>query len=193
MSESNYRLLLTGVLFTMGFMFVLTRSREEGFANRRRDRCPNVLVKDGCRYYLYNTREDKVPGVNPIEFEHLEDYVEFVDWLRSRNVECPVLHLEKTFSTQGETVYHTRPSPTQIAGARPERPSRCCPSNKYKTASSASGIAVQDDDRVDDDQSRDLMRYDAMDPGWQGVASTRNAVASGLFSGNDVSIMVQEH
>ena len=35
--------------------------------------CPNVLIKDGKRLYLYNNNRAKVPGVNPMIFDNLEE------------------------------------------------------------------------------------------------------------------------
>ena len=37
-------------------------------------RCPNLLIQKGARFYLYNSKVAKVPGVNPVEFDNLEDY-----------------------------------------------------------------------------------------------------------------------
>jgi hypothetical protein len=58
--------------------------------------CPNVLIKQGERFYLHNTRKAEVPGVNPIVFENLEDYTEFIRWQRMNGIRCPVLSLQET-------------------------------------------------------------------------------------------------
>jgi hypothetical protein len=85
----------------------------EGFVSNENEnanaRCPNLLIQKGSRFYLYNTRLIKVPGVNPIEFDNLEDYTEFLDWQRSQNIRCPVLFLQETYDTQGKRVFKTRP------------------------------------------------------------------------------------
>jgi len=79
-------------------------------------RCPNMLIQKGTTLFLYNTKVAAVPGVNPIRFENLEEYVEFMDWLRGNGIKCPVLFLQHSVSTQGESVYSIRPSPTEPQG-----------------------------------------------------------------------------
>jgi len=73
-------------------------------------RCPNILIQSGKTFYLYNSRVAKVPGVNPIGFSNLEDYVEFLDWQRSQGIRCPVLFMQKTYDAQGNEVFKVRPS-----------------------------------------------------------------------------------
>ena len=80
------------------------------------DRCPNILVQHGSEIFLYNSKVEKVPGVNPIRFKSLEDYAEFTEWLKGRGIRCPVLFLQYSYNTQGEAVYKIRPSPADIQG-----------------------------------------------------------------------------
>ena len=61
----------------------------------------------------------KVPGVNPVQFANLEEYVQFLDWQRGQGIRCPVLFLQQTFDAQGQVVYKTRPSPTDLQGGLP--------------------------------------------------------------------------
>ena len=82
-------------------------------------RCPNLLIQKGARFYLYNSKVAKVPGVNPIEFENLEDYTEFLDWQRSQNIRCPVLYLQETYDAQGNPVYKIRPSVSEPQAGLP--------------------------------------------------------------------------
>jgi len=100
------------LVFLIG-LFFYTQSRDsEGFKNNssKEARCPNLLIQKGSRFYLYNSKLATIPGVNPIEFENLEDYTEFLDWQRSQNIRCPVLYLQETYDTQGNRVYKSRPS-----------------------------------------------------------------------------------
>jgi hypothetical protein len=105
------------VLFLIGLYFYakgtdLTYTLSEGFKPNDGNgvRCPNLLIQKGSRFYLYNSKLAEVPGVNPIEFNNLEDYSEFLDWQRSQNIRCPVLYLQETYDAQGNKVYKTRPS-----------------------------------------------------------------------------------
>jgi hypothetical protein len=84
----------------------------ESFTNNQSTgpRCPNLLIQKGSRFYLYNSKLAQVPGVNPVEFDNLEDYTEFLDWQRSQNIRCPVLYLQETYDAQGNRVYKSRPS-----------------------------------------------------------------------------------
>jgi hypothetical protein len=68
---------------------------------------------------LYNSKVAKVPGVNPVEFDNLEDYTEFLDWQRSQGIRCPVLYLQQTFDAQGNPVYKVRPSVSEPQGGLP--------------------------------------------------------------------------
>jgi hypothetical protein len=105
------------VLFLIGLFFYakgndLTYTFSEGFTpdNSKGVRCPNLLIQKGSRFYLYNSKLANVPGVNPVEFDNLEDYSEFLDWQRSQNIRCPVLYLQETYDAQGNKVYKSRPS-----------------------------------------------------------------------------------
>ena len=56
----------------------------EGLTNNNGLRCPNILIQKGAKFYLYNSKVAKVPGVNPVEFDNLEEYTEFLDSQRSQ-------------------------------------------------------------------------------------------------------------
>jgi len=79
-------------------------------------RCPNMLIQKGTSLFLYNTKLSPVPGVNPIRFENLEDYVEFMEWMRGQGIKCPILYLQHSLNTQGESIYSIRPGPTNLQG-----------------------------------------------------------------------------
>ena len=105
------------ILFLIGLFYYakgtdLKYTITEGFTTdySKQPRCPNLLVQKGSRFYLYNSKLASVPGVNPIEFDNLEDYTEFLDWQRSQNIRCPVLYLQETYDAQGNKVFKTRPS-----------------------------------------------------------------------------------
>jgi hypothetical protein len=98
----------------------------EGYTNQgTQQRCPNLLIQKGSKFYLYNSKLAQVPGVNPIEFDNLEDYTEFLDWQRSQNISCPVLYLQSSYDTQGNSVYKVRPSVSEPQGGIP--PSTAAP------------------------------------------------------------------
>jgi hypothetical protein len=96
----------------------------EGLTNKNNNsntgiRCPNLLIQKGARFYLYNSKVAKVPGVNPVEFDNLEDYTEFLDWQRSQGIRCPVLYLQESYDAQGNPVYKVRPSVSEPQAGLP--------------------------------------------------------------------------
>lgn len=106
--------LLMIIVFLIGLYFYARASDPkyiDGFTNNNtKPRCPNLLIQKDSKFYLYNSKLAKVPGVNPIEFDNLEEYSEFLDWQRSQGIRCPVLYLQATYDAQGNRVYKVRPS-----------------------------------------------------------------------------------
>jgi len=119
------------LVFLIGLYFYAkgssTKDSAESFTNNTtiKPRCPNLLIQKGSRFYLYNSSLAQVPGVNPIEFDNLEDYTEFLDWQRSQNIRCPVLYLQETYDAQGKRVYKSRPSVSEPQAGLP--PSTAAP------------------------------------------------------------------
>jgi hypothetical protein len=118
------------------------------------NRCPNILVQHGSDIFLYNSKVDKVPGVNPIRFKSLEDYSEFMDWLKGRGIRCPVLFLQYSYDAQGNPVYKMRPSPTDLQGG-------LSPNVPYSPAPAA---LVQMMDASRDNPPFNNQMYDGYDP-----------------------------
>lgn len=119
------------LVFLIGLYFYAKGSDDskysEGLTNNSASgpRCPNLLIQKGSRFYLYNSKLAQVPGVNPIEFDNLEDYTEFLNWQRSQNIRCPVLFLQETYDAQGNRVYKSRPSVSEPQAGLP--PSAAAP------------------------------------------------------------------
>jgi hypothetical protein len=128
--------LLFIIVFLVGLYFYAKCSDPkyyEGLVNNtKRVRCPNLLIQKGARLYLYNSKLAQVPGVNPVEFNNLEDYTEFLDWQRSQGIRCPVLYLQHTYDTQGNSVYKVRPSVFEPQGGLP-------PSSSIQASPAAQG------------------------------------------------------
>ena len=118
------------------------------------DRCPNILIQHGNEIFLYNSKVEKIPGVNPIRFKNLEDYSEFMDWLQGRGIRCPVLFLQFSYDSQGNAVYKMRPSPTDLQGG-------LSPNVPYSPAPAA---LVQLMDASRDNPPFNNQMYDGYDP-----------------------------
>ena len=207
-------------MFIIGLLFSMTHTSQtvqESFEGRDRDRgrdgvntnrCPNILIQKGSELYLHNSRIAKVPGVNPLKFNNLEDYVEFMDWQRSQGIRCPVLYLQHSFDAQGKPVYKIRPSPMDLKGGLP--PVAPIDANEH------------DSDRIEDADNPPLdassyPAFDPMDPkawsvndelananahiknkvsanpmktNWGGDKYTESLIRTGKYAGNEVKIRV---
>jgi hypothetical protein len=207
------------VLFLAGLFFYAkytgTKYSENFTNNSIEKRCPNILIQKGSNFYLYNSKVAKVPGVNPIEFDNLEDYTEFLDWQHSQGIRCPVLFLQQTFDAQGNAVYKVRPGVSEQQGGLP--PSYALPPNPtllvdatrndppYNTNSLPS--YDQSDyyvgtttplDKMNNNQNTvqdENMLYagpspNPMDTNWGGADYTQSLVDKGYYAENEVSIAV---
>ena len=103
------KLIMAGIVFLLGLYYVMSAPcpMYETFVGAKQ--CPNKLIQKGDKYYLYNTSLAEVPGVNPVVFDHLEDYTEYLQWERYHGRRCPVVYLQQGFDTQGNPTYMERP------------------------------------------------------------------------------------
>lgn len=106
MKTKRVVLLFVFLMFIYGIYFI-AKPRNESFISTE---CPSTMIKDGNKILLYNPKYPRVPGVNPIQLDSLEDYDEYVEWQRANNLTCPILHLEKVFDAQGEEQYQVKNS-----------------------------------------------------------------------------------
>ena len=117
------KLIIIFIIFILGLMFTLLNKPKcifESFTNKRKYRCPNILIQKDKHIFLYNSELAPVPGVNPIMFDNLNEYVEFTKWQRSQGIRCPALFLQHSYDAQGRPVYKARPSPTELQGGLEE-------------------------------------------------------------------------
>ena len=114
--------IIIGIIFVLGLYYMTCMNTIEGFKTKQlNDRCPDVLIQKGSAFFLYNSKLANVPGVNPIRFSNLDEYVQFTDWQRSHGIRCPVLYLQHSYDIQGNSVYKARPSPENLKGGLPTR------------------------------------------------------------------------
>lgn len=103
-------LLVLIVLFLIHYFMKthnLLNNKKEGFVSNQ---CPTNLIKKGNQIFLYNPKLAKVPGVNPIVFKNLRDYEHFIKWQRGSGLNCPILHLERMYDSQGFEKYEIKSS-----------------------------------------------------------------------------------
>jgi len=109
------------IVFLIGLFFYAKTADpkyREGLFNNT-SKCPNLLIQKGSKIYLYNSKVAQVPGVNPVVFNNLEEYTDFLNWQRSQGIRCPVLYLQESYDAQGNTTYKIRPSITEPQGGLP--------------------------------------------------------------------------
>jgi hypothetical protein len=203
------------VLFLAGIYFYAkytSTKYSENFTNNSEKRCPNILIQKDSKFYLYNSKVAKVPGVNPVEFDNLEDYSEFLDWQHSQGIRCPVLFLQQTYDAQGNPVYKVRPGVTEQQGGLP--PSHALPPNPtalvdatrndppYNTNSMPSfdqssyyvGTTTPLDKMNNNPQEENMLYSgpspDPMDPNWGGADYTQGLVDKGYYAENEVKMRV---
>lgn len=103
-------LIAVAIIFTLGLVFY-TKYGDGGLRESliNKPRCPNILIQKGNQIILQNTSLAEVPGVNPITFDSLEEYTQFLKWQRSQGIDCPVLYLRNSYDAQGNEVFTARP------------------------------------------------------------------------------------
>lgn len=99
------------ILFLLGLIFCMSYNSKDFQEGFDAGNCPNLLVQNGSEIHLVNTNKAEVPGVNPIIFKNLEEYVEYMEWMKANNINCPVLYLKQTYNTQGQRGYRILPDP----------------------------------------------------------------------------------
>jgi hypothetical protein len=205
-------LIIAIVIFLLGFYVCSTKNSSkftEGMTSGSQKRCPNILMQKGKELYLFNDKLAKVPGVNPIKFNNLEEYTEFVKWQRNQGIRCPVLFLQHSYDTQGESTYKVRPSPFDLAGGLPEEIPKGLskpPDNMlvdagrndppYNTGDYPAfdawnqyiGEEVPLDKMFHLQQKKDQLSDNAMDTNWGGPLYSEEQVATGKYSENEVNI-----
>jgi len=182
----------------------------EGLTTMNGDnRCPNILIQKGPKYYLYNSNVAQVPGVNPIEFNNLEEYTEFLDWQRGAGIRCPVLYVQNTYDIQGNRVYKVRPSATEPQGGLPPTtpvplPLKFTPlvdatqsdapynKNGYPAFDQSSYYvgAITPLDQIKNSDANMLYSDNPMDPNWGGSKYTDALVDAGYYKDNEVDIYI---
>lgn len=79
----------------------------DGGTKARTPGCPDMLIHEGGAYYLLNTKKMRVPGVNPVRLNSLEEYKEFVQWQRMSGIRCPILYVQHMLAVDGRSVYRS--------------------------------------------------------------------------------------
>jgi hypothetical protein len=124
-NNSNCSCAAIAILFIFGLIYYVNfRHLYEPMENKDNKthnvkNCPNMLIEKDGNIYLYNSKKASVPGVNPIKFDNLEEYIEFAGWQKSQSIECPILFLQYTTDTQNNELLQVKPSIFENNGGLP--------------------------------------------------------------------------
>jgi len=83
-------------------------------ASEKTAKCPNVLIRNGNMLLLYNSMDahDEIP----VQFNNLDEYIQYYQKQKAAGVDCPVLYLQQENNSQGADVYRIRPGPFDQQG-----------------------------------------------------------------------------
>jgi hypothetical protein len=214
MSFSSLKFVFIIITFLAGLYFYVVYSGNpkllEGLTTNNGElRCPNLLIQKGTKYYLYNSKLAQVPGVNPVEFNNLEEYTEFLEWQRGAGIRCPVLYVQNSYDAQGNRVYKMRPSVTELEGGLPPTTPVPLPlkftqlvdASRSDAPYNQGGYPAFDQssyyvgsltplDQIKNSNHNMLFSDNAMDPNWGGPEYTKALVDSGYYKGNEVMINI---
>lgn len=118
----NHTIIISWLVFLLGMYYYINYG-ESYLENFETQDCPNLLIQKGSKLYLKYTTKAEVPGVNPLEFNNLEEYVEYVEWQRHNQINCPVLFLKREYDTQNNEVYKALPGLGNMISGIESRPS----------------------------------------------------------------------
>lgn len=210
-----YKTVISFFIFMLGIYYIFNTVPTEAFKSdivnvtkgSTKYNCPDVLVQEGNTFYLHNTKAAPVPGINPVTFKSLEDYIEFLDWQRSQNINCPVLYIRESYDTQGHQTYNVHPSPTDLQGGlNKERMVQSTDENKRdftKLIDAARNDGPYNADMYPSFDSEnmyigvetplDKMYHDSskispnpMDPNWGGREHTQGLINTGHYKDSNV-------
>ena len=184
------------IAFIIGVMFCLTQKSESFYESFDTQSCPNMLVRKGEKFHLINTKTLRVPGVNPVIFNNLEEYEDYFKFQKSQGINCPVLYFQETYDAQNRAGYRLLANPLEPHGGL----NLTKPGKKGEPVRALLTDANRDDPPFNQNQFAgfdaqdqyvgvktplDEVEYveDPMSKNWGGHETTHKAILSGKFKG----------
>ena len=187
-------------IFLMGLLFCSSYKHSdvvENFKSGGSSQCPNILVQRGDKLMLLNTKKGKIPGINPIYFNNLEEYTEFIQWQQAMKIKCPILYFQQTYTTQGEKGFRMLPDPIEKQAGLPSshlaqrQPLYDAGHDDPPYNKNSYPGADPDDQNIGVYTPLDKLYHsgkrtsdNAMDTNWGGVASTLKSINQGVYGGD---------
>ena len=167
------------------------------FTEPFRPRCPDILVQKGSEIWLKNSKLAEIPGVNPVVFRNLEEYTRFVEWQRSRNLECPVLFLQQSFDAQNDSVYQVKRAPELLIDTTRGNSDKLVDATRGNPPYNNNTYPAMDPhnqaigrptvlDVYGDVGETYELSPNPMDPNWGGAEYSMAAVNAGNYAGREV-------
>jgi hypothetical protein len=198
--------------FASGIYFCATHQmpiRKEGFDSNKdlsgptEMNCPDMLIKSGNTLLLFNSKLPQSPGVNPLPFYNLDEYINYLEIQRKKGIHCPVLFVQQENNTQGQTVFRVRPDVFETQGGLPtqsysDNPVKITDASREHGPWNANQYSGFDptgqyvgqyttlDALHDSTYKAQNLSENPMDTNWGGVLYTKQAVDSGKYKENEV-------
>jgi len=204
----NTKLIIITIAFFIGLLFCSNYKSSdlvEGFGISPTNDCPNLLIKKGKKIHLVNSKKAMIPGVNPIEFNNLEEYAEYVKWSQKVGIKCPILFYEQSYNTQGDLGYRMlndplnpkpglksdpfmRKAPTQLLrdSSRDDPPFNQNNYSGFDGENQNIGVKTPLDNVT---LKRNEGSLSPMDPDWCGGNCVKKAIKNGDFEGRTRKVL----
>ena len=215
-AEKQLFLIFLIVAFLSGIYFSLTHTVEgldaatpsnSGISGPTKVDCPDLLIRSGNTILLYNSKMQEEPGVNPLPFYNLDEYINYLEIQKKAGIHCPVLFLQEESNAQGNQVYRIRPdifnpnaglpvinqqsvdfsNPKPVVDSSDDRPPWNAGTYQgFDPIGLHIGQYTKVDAIHDSTHKGGALSENPMDPNWGGVIYTKNAVDSGKYKDNEV-------
>jgi len=96
------------VIILFGIFIYASTKYSEGLLGN--DKCPDMLIQKGTKYLLYNTYNPE-SSTNPLVFDNLAQYAEYIEVENEKGNKCPILFVQQVLGAQGETTYKIKNDP----------------------------------------------------------------------------------
>ena len=192
---------------------IMNTENMENIENKSNEpKCPDLLLRKGNILFLYNTKDSLMNGINPITFNNLDEYINYLEIQRKNGIRCPVLFLQQETNTQGQDVYRVRPSPfnQELGGQYPpigymlghelgqsdqQNPIKIMDANRENAPFNSGNYPGFDPqglyqgvytelDKIHDSTQNVNMSDNPMDTNWGGVQYTNSQIDSGKYADN---------
>ncbi len=217
-------LLFLTLTFTSGIYFCSTHRSlyiesfsesmdTQGQEDAKNDSCPDLLIKSGNAILLYNSKLPESPGINPLPFYNLDEYINYLEIQKRKGIHCPVLFLQEEENTQGKSVFRIRPdifqpqgglansqqmynrttplisrNPVPVIDANQDNPPwNTGGYNEFDPYGQHVGEYTVVDAIHDATYKGKPLSENPMDDNWGGVLYTKDAVDSGKYKENEVA------